>query len=79
MFRDHLPAAIYAVGDIHGCYTLLKDIEEQIIADGAGIAGEKLVVYLGDYVDRGPNSAGVLDRDIPDCRGVRKDLPGREP
>jgi serine/threonine protein phosphatase 1 len=62
MFRDHLPAAIYAVGDIHGCYTLLKDIEEQIIADGAGIAGEKLVVYLGDYVDRGPNSAGVLDR-----------------
>lgn len=56
-----LPAAIYAVGDIHGCLPLLHLLHEQIFADAAGIAGEKWLVYLGDYVDRGPNSAGVLD------------------
>jgi serine/threonine protein phosphatase 1 len=65
VFRSYLPAAIYAVGDIHGCHALLKAMEKQIIVDGAEIAGEKIIVYLGDYVDRGPNSAGVLDHLMP--------------
>lgn len=56
-----LPAAIYAIGDIHGCLPLLHLLHEQIFADAACIAEEKWLVYLGDYVDRGPNSAGVLD------------------
>lgn len=49
------------MGDVHGCLTQLRLLHEKIFADAASIEGEKWVVYLGDYVDRGPNSAGVLD------------------
>jgi serine/threonine protein phosphatase 1 len=56
-----MPAVIYAIGDIHGCYRQLKALEKLIIEDSAGIAGEKWIVCLGDYVDRGPASAMVLD------------------
>ena len=56
------PAAVYAVGDVHGCYDALAEIERQILADGAEIPGEKWIVMLGDYVDRGPRSRDVIDR-----------------
>jgi len=65
-FRPHLgfaawPAAIYAIGDVHGCRDELEELEAAIIADAADIEGEKWLVGLGDYIDRGPDSAGVLD------------------
>lgn len=50
---------IYAVGDVHGCYELLLEAERRILADAAG--NDALVVYLGDYVDRGPSSRDVLE------------------
>ena len=49
---------IYAVGDIHGQRAMLEDALTLIEADGGRDAQ---VVFLGDYVDRGPDSAGVLD------------------
>jgi serine/threonine protein phosphatase 1 len=54
---------VYAVGDVHGCADLLADLQERIARD-ADKADEprRVVVYLGDYVDRGPDSAGVIDR-----------------
>jgi serine/threonine protein phosphatase 1 len=55
------PDVVYAIGDIHGCLEQLRDIEAQIIADAQGLAGDKLIVVLGDLVDRGPNSAAVID------------------
>ncbi|KKB75927.1 hypothetical protein VW35_19470 [Devosia soli] len=55
------PDVIYAIGDIHGCLDKLKRLEALISADAAGIAGEKLIITLGDYVDRGPNSAQTLN------------------
>jgi serine/threonine protein phosphatase 1 len=55
------PEVVYAVGDVHGCYALLRKLEEIILADGAKTSGEKLIVMLGDYVDRGAASADVLD------------------
>ncbi|MBB4053769.1 serine/threonine protein phosphatase 1 [Devosia subaequoris] len=55
------PAALYAIGDVHGCLDELVDLEHQIIADGHSIPGSKLLVMLGDYVDRGPDSAAVID------------------
>jgi serine/threonine protein phosphatase 1 len=55
------PAAIYAIGDVHGCLAELKRLEQLIYADAAAPAGDKWIVMLGDYVDRGPDSAGVLD------------------
>jgi len=51
---------IYAIGDIHGEKALLDDIHRKIVADAAARAGEKLAVYLGDYIDRGPDSRGVV-------------------
>lgn len=54
------PAAIYAIGDIHGCRAELERLEDKIVADAADIPGEKWLVCLGDYIDRGPDSAGVL-------------------
>jgi serine/threonine protein phosphatase 1 len=46
----------YAIGDIHGCLDKLTSMLERIEAYQSG--GK--VVFLGDYVDRGPDSAGVI-------------------
>lgn len=64
--RAHLqatrwPAAVYAVGDVHGCYDQLRDLEARIVADAAAEPGPKWIVMLGDYVDRGPKSAAVVE------------------
>ncbi len=54
---------IYAIGDIHGCDGLLEDLLGRIRADAAAAPeSRKLLVCLGDYVDRGPDSAAVIER-----------------
>src|SRR4051812_39786018 len=53
---------IYAVGDVHGRLDLLRGINQLIHEDAyARQAPRNVVVYLGDYVDRGPASADVID------------------
>lgn len=53
---------VYAIGDIHGHLNLLLRLEAQITADmKRRAATRRVIVYLGDYVDRGPQSKGVLD------------------
>jgi len=49
---------IYAIGDIHGQLDLLKELHGYILED-ATAAGERniTIVYLGDYIDRGPASS----------------------
>ena len=56
-----MPAAVYVVGDIHGCYHLLTEIEQRIAEDGQDISGDKLIVHVGDAIDRGGQSAEVID------------------
>lgn len=52
---------IYAIGDIHGRADLLRGVQARIDADWqAKPATRRLEIYLGDYVDRGPDSAGVI-------------------
>lgn len=51
---------VYAVGDIHGRFDLLRGAEERIEAD-LGADTRALVIYLGDYIDRGPSSADVIE------------------
>ena len=53
---------VYAVGDIHGRRDLLDALLEEIAKDLKGFGGHSEIVFLGDYIDRGPDSAGVLDR-----------------
>jgi len=53
---------LYAVGDIHGRADLLASLLRQIEADARGSsARQKTLVFVGDYVDRGPDSRGVVD------------------
>lgn len=54
---------VYAIGDVHGCYDLLKDLLAEVAADAAlrAVGRRAVVVFLGDYVDRGPQSARVMD------------------
>jgi serine/threonine protein phosphatase 1 len=58
---EQQPATVYAIGDVHGCLEQLRRLHDLIVADAAGRMGSKLIVMLGDYVDRGPQSAGVID------------------
>lgn len=50
---------IYAIGDIHGQLAMLDTALDRIEADGGP---EARVIFLGDYVDRGPESCGVIER-----------------
>jgi serine/threonine protein phosphatase 1 len=54
---------IYAVGDVHGCVDRLDRLHRRIATDLAKRpAEEPLLVHLGDLVDRGPDSAEVVER-----------------
>lgn len=55
------PRVTYAVGDVHGSLDLLMRLEAIIAEDAKQHSGTKLIVLLGDYVDRGPYSAQVID------------------
>jgi serine/threonine protein phosphatase 1 len=53
----------YAIGDIHGRLDLLDDILDRIEADNASRADANVtLVFLGDLIDRGPQSAQVIER-----------------
>jgi serine/threonine protein phosphatase 1 len=53
---------VYVVGDIHGRADLLAALHAQIERDARRHQGDApTIVYLGDYVDRGPDSKEVLD------------------
>jgi serine/threonine protein phosphatase 1 len=67
---------LYAVGDIHGRADLLEVLHRRITADADQLTPgtEKIVLYVGDYVDRGLESRQVLDvllsRPLPDFNTV---------
>jgi serine/threonine protein phosphatase 1 len=53
---------IYAVGDIHGRADLLTEVIERIERDlERRPVGRSVEIYLGDYIDRGPDSKDVID------------------
>jgi serine/threonine protein phosphatase 1 len=58
---------LLAVGDIHGCLDLLQTLLERVAP-----TAEDQVVFLGDYIDRGPDPHGVIEylldfeRKLPD-------------
>ncbi|HEU5393607.1 MAG TPA: metallophosphoesterase family protein, partial [Candidatus Methylomirabilis sp.] len=54
----------YVIGDVHGCLTPLQRLLDKI---GPGPADE--LVFIGDYIDRGPQSREVVE--------LVRELPGR--
>ena len=51
-----MPHRTIAIGDVHGCSAALAALIHAI-----GPGPEDVLVTLGDYIDRGPDSRGVLD------------------
>lgn len=49
---------IYAIGDIHGCATQMEALIARLDID----ARHDRLVFIGDYIDRGPDSKEVIDR-----------------
>ncbi len=61
---------VYAIGDVHGCLDRLQAMHATIAQDlAADPIASPLLVHLGDYIDRGPDSAGVV-------RYLRAGFPG---
>ena len=67
--QSERPAApdheIFAVGDIHGCVDILRKLLSQIYR--ARHTAKPEVIFLGDYVDRGPSSREVIDLLLSDA------------
>jgi serine/threonine protein phosphatase 1 len=63
--KQSSPGRIFAVGDIHGHLTKLEALLERLDPDPE--ADE--LIFVGDYVDRGPDSRGVIERLIDLAQG----------
>lgn len=50
-------ARVWVVGDLHGCAN-----ELDVLLDALHLSGRDTIVFLGDYVDRGPDTRGVVAR-----------------
>lgn len=50
----------YAIGDIHGCRDELDVLIQKLRTEG-GLSNADTLVFMGDYIDRGENSKGVID------------------
>jgi serine/threonine protein phosphatase 1 len=59
---------IYAIGDIHGCNRQLASLHDTIAADLASRPiASALLLHIGDYVDRGADTSGVIARLVDGC------------
>ncbi|NLF24047.1 MAG: serine/threonine protein phosphatase, partial [Deltaproteobacteria bacterium] len=50
-----LPQRLFVVGDIHGCSEESAALVEHLRTE-EGLSPEDLLVFVGDYIDRGPRS-----------------------
>lgn len=62
VYRGRPGARVYAVGDVHGSINHLNRMLKMVEADLVGYDGVVYLVFLGDLIDRGPDSRGVVDR-----------------
>lgn len=69
----------YAIADLHGRYDLLKKAQQRIKEDNFDLSGEDYkVIFLGDYIDRGPQSKEVIEHlmeaDVISLKGNHEDM-----
>lgn len=60
--RHRMAPTTYAIGDIHGRLDLLDRLLDLIASDAERRGTAAKIVFTGDFMDRGPNSFGVLER-----------------
>ena len=62
---------VYAVGDVHGHLDRLRTVHLAIAADAAARPiADAVLVHLGDLIDRGPDSAGVIEQVLAGVPGL---------
>lgn len=70
---SRMPPLTFVVGDVHGCADLYRKLETRIARKAQTLGQPVLVVLLGDMVDRGPESAALLDHlTAPPPEGVQR-------
>jgi serine/threonine protein phosphatase 1 len=52
---------VFAIGDVHGCAAELHVLLDAIGGLAAQSSGKRRLIYLGDMINRGPDSVGVLE------------------
>lgn len=76
MSANAAEAVYYAIGDVHGRLDLLRALHAAIFQDWSSNhrASPAVLVHLGDYVDRGPQSRAVVERLIMmEAQAARRD------
>ena len=64
---------VYAIGDVHGRLDLLEDLLGQIEEDNAlRTRCDTSIIFLGDLIDRGPDSRGVIERLLTEPPAIAK-------
>lgn len=58
---DMRGTVVYAIGDVHGCLDEMRALEDKIVRDAQRFSGRKIIIMLGDYIDRGPQSRRVVE------------------
>jgi serine/threonine protein phosphatase 1 len=53
---------VFAVGDVHGCARECRALLDAIADLASGTPGRRRLIYLGDLINRGPDSIGVLEQ-----------------
>jgi serine/threonine protein phosphatase 1 len=53
---------VFAIGDVHGCAAELAALLETIAGLAGKAKGKRRLIYLGDMINRGPDSIGVLEQ-----------------
>ena len=66
---EESPRRIFAIGDLHGCPDELEVLLTYLQQE-EGVSDEDLIIFIGDYIDRGPNSKAVVDRLLSFARGL---------
>ncbi len=67
MQRPYPKYNVFAVGDVHGCYRKLANLMERLPLE----PGTDFLIFLGDYIDRGPESREVINYLLEVQRKVR--------
>lgn len=63
---------VFAIGDVHGCAPELRVLLDTIAELAKAESGQRRLIYLGDMINRGPDSVGVLElwAEKSEARGV---------